>query len=136
MQTTSIPAGGVKKLQKLDITSSTNKEIKMTFSPIKFVTGLFVTVWNLLKEHLGHISAHTLGWITIVLLHFASIPTLVAVLLAQSDKLPPVDLMIFVWAALTTLFFKSLIEKNFLYIATICMGFLAQTVLMGLILFK
>lgn len=108
----------------------------MQFAPISFVVKLFATLWNLLKEHLGHISAHTLGWITIVLLHFASIPTLVAVLLAQSDKLPPVDLMIFVWAALTTLFFKSLIEKNFLYIATICMGFLAQTVLMGLILFK
>ena len=108
----------------------------MQFAPISFTVKLFKTLWNLLKEHLGHISAHTLGWITIVLLHFASIPTLVAVLLAQSDKLPPVDLMIFVWAALTTLFFKSLIEKNFLYIATICMGFLAQTVLMGLILFK
>jgi hypothetical protein len=108
----------------------------MIFSPIAFIKTTLVSIWALLKEHLGHISAHTLGWITIVLMHFATIPTLVAVLLAQSDKLPPVDLMIFVWAALTTLFFKSLIEKNFLYIATICMGFLAQTVLMGLILFK
>ena len=89
-----------------------------------------------MKEHLGHISAHTLGWITIVLLHFAAIPTLASVLLAQSDKLPPVDLMIFVWAALTTLFFKSLIERNFLYVSTICVGFIAQVVLMGLILFK
>jgi hypothetical protein len=88
------------------------------------------------KLHLGHVSARTLGWVTIILLHFASIPTLLAVLLAQSDKLPPIDLMVFVWAALTALFFKSLIEKNYLYIATICMGFLAQTVLMGLILFK
>ena len=102
----------------------------------KLFTGFFSSIYNFTREHLGHVSAHTLGWVTIILMHFASIPTLVAVLLAQSDKLPPVDLMIFVWAALTTLFFKSLIEKNFLYIATICMGFLAQTVLMGLILFK
>ena len=88
------------------------------------------------KEHLGKISSHTLGWLTIVLLHFASIPTLLAVLLAQNDKLPPVDLMIFVWSGLITLFFKSLIERNFLYIATICLGFAAQTVIMSLILFK
>lgn len=108
----------------------------MNFSPVNLAKSIVDVVWTFLKEHLGHISAHTLGWITIVLMHFATIPTLIAVLLAQSDKLPPVDLMIFVWAALTTLFFKSLIEKNFLYIATICMGFLAQTVLMGLILFK
>jgi hypothetical protein len=103
---------------------------------VDFVFDLALSAFQFAKDHLGRISAHTLGWITIVLLHFAAIPTLIAVLLAQSDKLPPVDLMIFVWSALTTLFFKSLIEKNFLYIATICLGFLAQTVLMGLILFK
>jgi hypothetical protein len=103
---------------------------------VNSVGALLKFVFKFTKTHLGSISAHTLGWITIVLMHFASIPTLIAVLLNQSDKLPPVDLMIFAWAALTTLFFKSLIERNFLYIATICMGFLAQTVLMGLILFK
>lgn len=89
-----------------------------------------------LREHLGKISSHTLGWLTIVLLHFSSIPTLLSVLLAQNDKLPPVDLMIFIWGGLITLFFKSLIERNFLYIATICLGFCAQTVIMSLILFK
>lgn len=97
---------------------------------------LAVFMFLFIKQHLGKISAHTLGWITIVLLHLANIPTLLAVLLGQSDKLPPVDLMIFVWAALTTMFFKSLIERNFLYVATICMGFIAQVVIMGMILFK
>lgn len=100
------------------------------------VGNLPITIWAWLKEHFGHISAHTLGWLTIILLHLASIPTLLAVLLAQNDKLPSVDLMIFVWSGLITLFFKSLIERNFLYIATICLGFCAQTVIMSLILFK
>lgn len=93
-------------------------------------------IYVFFRDHLGHMSAHTLGWVTIILLHFASIPTLLAVLMAQSDKLPPVDLMVFVWSGLLTLFFKSLIERNFLYIATICLGFAAQTLIMGLILFK
>jgi hypothetical protein len=100
---------------------------------LKNIPGIIIL---LVKEHLGKISAHTLGWLTIVLLHLASIPTLIAVLMAQSDKLPPVDLMIFVWSALITFFFKSLIEKNYLYTATICIGFAAQTVIMSLILFK
>lgn len=95
-----------------------------------------VAVYNFLREHLGHISSHTLGWLTIVLLHFASVPTLIAVLMAQSDRMPPVDLMMFVWSALITLFFKALIERNFFYLATICLGFVAQTVIMSLILFK
>jgi hypothetical protein len=94
------------------------------------------SVWYFLRDHLGRVSSHTLGWITIVLLHLSSVPTLVAVLMAQSDKLPPVDLMVFVWSALITLFFKALIERNFLYIGTICLGFAAQTVIMSLILFK
>jgi hypothetical protein len=89
-----------------------------------------------LTVHLGKISAHTLGFLAIVMLHIASMPTLIAVLMGHSDKLPPVDLMMFIHAALITFFFKSLIEKNYLYIATICSGFVAHTVIMSLILFK
>lgn len=101
-----------------------------------FINDFFESMINFIKTHFGKISSHTLGWATIVLLHLSSVPTLLSVLMAQSDKLPPVDLMIFVWAALVTMFFKSLIEKNYLYIATICIGFAAQTTIMGLILFK
>ena len=103
---------------------------------MKFISTLINYVYTFIKEHLGHVSAHTLGWITIVLLHFAAVPTLLAMILAQSVKLPTYDLMIFVWAALTTLFFKSLIEKNFLYVSTICLGFIGQVVMLGMIVFK
>ncbi|CAB4221478.1 hypothetical protein UFOVP1636_325 [uncultured Caudovirales phage] len=105
-------------------------------SIIKSVSQLPYIMWNFLNDNLAKISSHTLGWLTIILLHLASIPTLLAVLLSKSDQLPPVDLMLFVWSGLITLFFKSLIERNFLYIATICLGFVAQTVIMSLILFK
>lgn len=110
--------------------------MKLLTSTFDAVSATVNHVITFARTHLGHVSSNTLGWITIILLHLASVPTLVAVLLAQNDKLPSIDLMMFVWAALTTLFFKSLIEKNYLYIATNCMGFLAQTVLMGFILFK
>lgn len=93
-------------------------------------------IWDFFKNHLGNISARTLGLLAIVLAHFSSIPTLMAVLLGHSDKLPPVDLMLFVWASLVAIFFKSLIERNSLYVATISVGFAAQTVIMSLILFK
>ena len=96
-----------------------------------------ITVFgNFFRNHLGNISARTLGLLAIVLAHFSSVPTLMAVLLGHSDKLPPVDLMLFIWASLIAVFFKSLIEKNSLYVATIALGFAAQTVIMNLILFK
>lgn len=95
-----------------------------------------IYIFHFLKEYTGKISARVLGWVTIVLLHFASVPTLLAILMEKSDKLPPVDIMIFIWGALTTLFFKALFERNLLYVATICLGFAAQTILMSLILFR
>ena len=95
-----------------------------------------VIVYNFFRMYLGKISSHVLGWITIVFLHFAPVPTLVSVLLNKSDRLPTIDVMIFIWSALLALFFKALIERNLLYIATICLGFCAQTVLMSLILFR
>jgi hypothetical protein len=94
------------------------------------------SIFYFVREHTVKITAHTLGWITIILLHLASVPTLLAVLLGKSDRLPPVDLMIFVWGALLALFFKALVDRNSLYTATICLGFVAQTVMMSLILFK
>lgn len=101
----------------------------------KFSKSAFL-FWSVFKLHLGNISARTLGLLAIISAHFASIPSLLAVLLGKSDILPPVDLMLFVWASLLLVFFKSLIERNSLYIAAISLGFAAQTVMMSLILFK
>lgn len=97
---------------------------------------IFSYVGSFFRNHLGNISAGTLGLLAIVLAHFSSVPTLMSVLLGHSDKLPPVDLMLFVWGSLVAVFFKSLIERNSLYVATIAIGFAAQTVIMSLILFK
>lgn len=105
-------------------------------STVKFITEFCVLVYNYIVEHMARVSAHALGWIAIVMLHFASFPTLLSVLSANSDKLPPIDIMVFIWAALTTMFIKALLDKDRLYISTICVGFIAQTVTMGLIIFK
>ncbi|NBR62501.1 MAG: hypothetical protein EBT86_12900, partial [Actinobacteria bacterium] len=103
---------------------------------VNYVAHVPAAILHFITEHLGNVSAHTLGWLMIIMLHLSSVPTLLAVLTNQSDRMPPVDIMLFVWGALIAVFFKSLFEKNFLYIATICLGFCGQTVLMSLILFK
>jgi hypothetical protein len=103
---------------------------------MEFIVGTVESIYKFILDHLVRISAHALGWVAILMLHFASFPTLWAVLTAQSDALPNIDIMIFIWSALTTLFVKALLEKDQLYIATISIGFVVQTLLMGLILFK
>jgi hypothetical protein len=85
---------------------------------------------------IGHASAETLGWVGVILIHMATIPTLVAVLTGLTEKMPPVDLVLFVWAGLFCLFIKATIQKDLLNIVTIGFGFFCQAALLALIVFK
>jgi hypothetical protein len=89
-----------------------------------------------LKEHAPHISAETAGWIAVVLMHLATIPTLVAVLTGLTEKMPPVDMVLFSWLGLFLFFIKATIQKDLLNIVTIGLGFFVQASLMALIIFK
>lgn len=89
-----------------------------------------------LKEHAPHLSAETMGWVAVVILHLATIPTMIAILTGLTDKMPPVDLVLFVWAGLFALFIKATIQKDLLNIVTIGFGFFIQAAIMALIIFK
>jgi hypothetical protein len=89
-----------------------------------------------LKEQLVTISADTLGWLAVILIHLSTIPTLLAILTGLTEKTPPVDLVLFAWAGLFLFFVKAAISKDILNIVTIGLGFVIQAGLMALILFK
>jgi uncharacterized protein with PQ loop repeat len=88
------------------------------------------------KEHAPHVSAETMGWVAVILMHLATIPTLLAVLTGLTEKMPPVDLVLFCWAGLFCFFIKAAIQKDFLNIVTIGFGFFVQAGLMAMIIFK
>jgi hypothetical protein len=89
-----------------------------------------------LKEQLITVSADTLGWVAVILLHLASIPTLIAILTGLTEKTPPVDLVLLAWAGLFLFFVKATISKDILNIVTIGFGFFIQACIMALIIFK
>ncbi len=89
-----------------------------------------------IKENIAHLSAETLGWIGVILIHLATIPTLVAVLTRLTEKMPPVDIVLLMWLGLFMFFVKSVISKDLLNIITIGFGFFVQAVLLALIVFK
>lgn len=89
-----------------------------------------------IKEHAPHISAETAGWIAIVLLNLATVPTLVAILTGLTEKMPPVDMVLFSWLGLFLFFIKATIQKDLLNIVTIGLGFFVQAGLLALIVFK
>jgi hypothetical protein len=89
-----------------------------------------------LAEHLPRISADTLGWLAVILIHCATIPTLLALLTGLSDNVPNLDVVLFMWAGLVLLFVRSVVMKDALNIITIGTGFIVQAVIMAMILFK
>jgi len=102
------------------------------------VIGFFdFNLWmKAVKEHAPKISAETLGWLAGILMHLATIPTLAAILTGLTEKMPPVDLVLFAWGGLFLLFCKATIQKDVLNIVTIGFGFFIQAALLALIVFK
>jgi uncharacterized protein with PQ loop repeat len=89
-----------------------------------------------IKEHASHVSAEAMGWIAVVLLHLSTIPTMIAVLTGLTEKMPPVDMVLFAWVGLFCFFVKAVIQKDLLNIVTIGFGFFIQAALLALIVFK
>jgi hypothetical protein len=89
-----------------------------------------------LEQHLPKVSAETLGWLAVVVIHCATIPTLLALLTGLSDTVPNLDIVLFMWAGLILLFFRAVVLKDMLNIITIGLGFITQATIMAMILFK
>ena len=96
---------------------------------VKNIQQFFIT-------YLPRVSAETLGWLAIVVINCATIPTLLALLTGLSDRAPPLDIILFMWAGLLLLFGRAVVLKDFLNIITIGLGFIVQASLMALILFR
>lgn len=88
------------------------------------------------SEKVSHISSETFGWLAVVLLHAATVPSFLALMSGLTDKLPPVDLVLLVWSGLSLLFVRAAIQKDMLNVVTIGLGFIGQSVMLALIFFK
>jgi hypothetical protein len=95
-----------------------------------------VALRQFLSDSLAKISADTLGWLAAIVLHAATIPTMLALLSGLSDRTPSLDVVLFLWAGLALLFLRSIVLKDVLNIITIGTGFIVQAALMALVLFK
>lgn len=98
--------------------------------------GLRNGVQSWFVENFTRLSADTLGWFAAILIHLATIPTLIATAAGLTDRMPPVDMVLFMWAGLLLLFARATILKDGLNIITIGLGFAIQAVLMALMIFK
>lgn len=75
-------------------------------------------------------------WLAVVLMHAATIPSILGLLIGFTDNLPSLDLVSFVWSGLVLLFIRALIIKDMLIATTIGVGFIIQAMLLGILVFK
>jgi hypothetical protein len=94
------------------------------------------TIRDFLNNHLHKISADTLGWLAAIVLHCATVPSLLALMTGLSDRVPSLDVVAFLWAGLVMLFLRAIVLKDTLNIITIGVGFIVQAGLMALILLR
>ena len=101
-----------------------------TLAKVKF------NIVKFFEDHLGKISADTLGWLAAIVIHCATVPSLLALLTGLSDRTPSLDIILFLWGGLVLLFMRAVVLKDMLNIITIGFGFILQAGFMALILFK
>lgn len=94
------------------------------------------TFKSFVKEKVSHFSAETLGWVAILVLHAATLPTLLAVMSGLTDRMPPVDLVLMIWMGLSLMFIKAAVQRDILNMVTIGLGFVVQASMIALIFFK
>ncbi len=97
---------------------------------------MMLDIRNFIAVRLSKISADTLGWLAAIVIHCATIPSLLALVTGLSASTPNLDLVLFMWAGLLLLFGRAVFLRDNLNIITIGVGFMVQAAFMALILFR
>ncbi len=103
---------------------------------ISTVLNFFSNLTKDFKDKITKLSSDTIHWMAVLCLHAATAPNLLGVMFGLTDVMPPIDIVLIVWAGLGLLFMKAIIMKDRLNLITIGVGFMAQAVVMALIFFK
>ena len=75
------------------------------------------------------------GWIGMILIHGATVPTTMSVVLGYSSDLPPLSMVLLVWSGLFLFLLRAVVAKDTLYIVSNGIGFFFNTILLTLIVY-
>jgi hypothetical protein len=102
----------------------------------KFNIGPVTDMLQNLRATVRNVSDETLGWLAVVILHSATIPSLLAYSQGFSNDPLPIDMVLLLWTGLMLLFVRAAIRRDMLNLITIGAGFAVQAGIMALTLFK
>jgi hypothetical protein len=75
------------------------------------------------------------GWVGMLLIHGATIPVTVSNIMGWSSQLPPLSMVLLVWAGLALFLWRAIARNDTLYIVSNAVGFVLNSVLLALIVF-
>ena len=75
------------------------------------------------------------GWIGMIMIHGATVPTTMSVILGYSSDLPPLSMVLLVWSGLFLFLLRAVVAKDTLYIVSNTIGFFFNTILLTLIVY-
>ena len=71
-----------------------------------------------------------------LLIHGATLPTTLSVILGYSTNLPPASMVLLVWTGLFLFLIRAVAQNDKLYIVSNAIGFFFNSILLALIVFK
>ena len=87
-------------------------------------------------ETIKSVSAEAVAWSAIVVIHLATLPSMLAAMSGYSTDLPPADLVLMIWLALVLFLLRAAIKRDVLQMLTIGVGFALQASMLVLLFFK
>ena len=75
------------------------------------------------------------GWIGMILIHSATLPTTISIILGWSENMPPLSMVLLVWTGLFLFLVRAIADNDKLYIISNAIGFFFNSVLLILIVF-
>ena len=80
-------------------------------------------------------AAEIAGWVGMCLIHGATIPVTVGKIMGYSSTLPPLSMVLLVWAGLALFLWRAIARDDMLYTVSNAIGFILNSVLLALIVF-
>lgn len=80
--------------------------------------------------------ANLAGWLGMLLLQCATVPTLLGQILGEGGPLPPASLVIMVWSGLALYMLRAVADNDKLYMTSNGIGLFFNSILMALIIFS
>lgn len=89
-----------------------------------------------MKKKLIEKIGNLVGWIGMVLIHGATLPVTLGVIVGSETSLPPISMVLLVWTGLFLFLCNALVKKDILYIISNAVGFFFNSALLAIIVFK